>query len=139
MLRLIWLGEINDVGDIAAKAALGSLADRRTSVMAGRSLMAAADAGSRKQYAAYVKANCTALPATAVWDALEKLFPAFLGVGDLLDILSCVDVTATDGGLGLDWHGPKIIDRVHAASDVEAVLTDSSPSSAGESRLMTGN
>jgi hypothetical protein len=123
LLRLIWLGEIKDVGDIAAKAALGSVTDPQTSIVAGRSLMAAADAASKKQYATYVKANCTALPATVVWDALEKLFPAFLGVGDLLDILSRVGVTATDGGLGLDWHGPKIIDRVHTGSDVEAVLT----------------
>jgi hypothetical protein len=123
LLRLIWLGEIKDVGDIAAKAALGALADRRTSIVAGRSLMAAADATSKKQYAAYVKANCTALPATVVWDVLEKLFPAFLGVSDLLDILSRVDVAATDGGLGLDWHGPKLIERVNTASDVEAVLT----------------
>jgi hypothetical protein len=75
LLRLIWLGEINEVGDIAAKAALGSLADRGTSIVASRSLMAAADAASKKQYAAYVKVNCAALPATVVWEALEKLLP----------------------------------------------------------------
>ncbi len=123
LLRVIWLGEIKDVADIAGKVALGSIPDRRTSIVAGRALMAAGDRTSKKQYAAFVKVNCAALPATVVWDALEKLFPVYLGVVDLLDILSRVDITASDGGLGLDWHGPKLLEGINSPTELEAALT----------------
>ncbi len=101
LLRLIWLGEIRVVADIAADVALGPIPDQRTSIVAGRALMAAGDEPLKEQYAAFVKANCTVLPTTALWEALEKLFPAYFGVGDLLNLLSRVDVTASDGGLGI--------------------------------------
>jgi hypothetical protein len=123
-LRVISLGEIKAVADIAAKAALGPpIPDRRTSIVAGRALMAAGDETQKKQYATFVMANCAALPAAVVWDALEKLFPACFGVADLLDIMSRVDVTATDGGLGLDWHGPKLVARMNTPSELEAAVT----------------
>lgn len=123
LLRVIWLGEIKALADIAATVALGPLPDRMTSIVAGRALMATGDESLKKRYAAFVKANCTALPATVVWDALEKLFPRYLAAADFLDILSRVDVTATDGGLGLDWSGPKLLARVKVAPELEAVLT----------------
>jgi hypothetical protein len=37
------------------------------------------------RYAAFVKQNCQTLPTTVVWDAMETLFPAVLGVADTLD------------------------------------------------------
>jgi hypothetical protein len=123
LLRLIWLGEIKAVADIAAKVALGPLPDQRTSIVAGRALMAAGDESLKQQYATFMKANCAALAATVVWDSLEKLFPSYLGVADLLDILSRVDVTASDGALGLDWHGPKLLARMNTPSALEAALT----------------
>jgi hypothetical protein len=123
LLRIIWLGEIKDLADIATKLALGSIVNRRTSIAAGRAVMAAGDETQKKQYADFVKANCAALPETAVWDALDKLFPDCLSVADFLYILSRVDVTASDGGLGLDWHGPKLLERMNTPAALESALT----------------
>jgi hypothetical protein len=123
LLRTIWLGEIKAVADIAAKVALTPVLDRTTSIVAGRALMAAGDEAVKRQYATLVKTNCVTLPATVVWDALAKLFPEYLGVGDLLDILSQVDVTASDGGLGLDRHFPKMLARMNLPRELEATVT----------------
>ena len=122
LMRVVWLGEIKDVSDIVAKAALEPTLDRYTRIVAGRALMASGDEALRRQYSTFVKANCTTLPATVVWDALEKLFPANLSVADFLDILSRVDVTASDGGLGLDWRGPKLFERLKASVEAESML-----------------
>jgi hypothetical protein len=123
LLRIIWLGEIKALADIAAKVALGPVPDRMTSIVAGRALMAAGDEMAKRQYATLVKVNCVTLPATVVWDALAKLFPEYLGVGDLLDILSQVDVTTSDGGLGLDGHFPKMLARMNLRHELEAAVT----------------
>jgi len=70
-----------------------------------------------------VRTNCEALSATVVWEAVETLHPTCLDVDDLLDILSRVDVTASDGGLGLDWYGPKLIGQLKTQRELEKVLT----------------
>jgi hypothetical protein len=123
LLRVIWLGEIKAVADIAADVALGPIPDQRTSIVAGRALMAAGDEPLKEQYAAFVKANCAVLPATVVWETLEKLVPTYFRVADLLDILSRVYVTASDGGLGLEWHVPKVLARMNLPHELEAAVT----------------
>jgi hypothetical protein len=77
---------------------------------------------SKARYGAFVKANCRSLPNTVVWDALEQLFPRHISIDDLLLILSLVDVTDSDGGLGLDWHGPKLIERLSSQADLERLV-----------------
>src|SRR5438477_12335911 len=44
------------------------------------------------------------------------------GVDDIIAILSGVDVTDRDGGLGLEWHGPKLVERFSSRSDLEKLL-----------------
>ena len=83
--------------------------------------MASADETTKVRYGAFVKANCVGLPNTVVWDALEQ-FPNQISIDDLLLILSLVDVTDSDGGLGLDWHGPKLIERISSQADPERLL-----------------
>lgn len=122
LLRVIWLGEIKKCSDLPSKIALGSIPERHTSIVAGRALMVTADDTTKNQYAKYVKANCGKLSATVVWDAIEKLFPRHIAIGDLLIILSLVNVTDRDGGLGLDWHGPKLIERLSSRNDLEHLL-----------------
>jgi hypothetical protein len=84
--------------------------------------MAAADESTKERYGAFVTAKCRSLPNTVVWDGLEQLFPRHIGIGDLLLILFLVDVTDSDGGLGLDWHGPKLIERLSSQADFERLV-----------------
>jgi hypothetical protein len=51
LLRIIWVGEIQTLADIAAKVAPGPVPDRMTSIVAGRALMAAGDEMVKRQYA----------------------------------------------------------------------------------------
>jgi hypothetical protein len=122
LLRVIWLGEIRECSGLSSCIALGPMPDRHTSIVAGRALMATADDATKNQYAKYVKANCRKLSTTVVWDAIEKLFPHHIAIDDLIAILSLVNVTDRDGGLGLDWHGPKLIERLSSPSDLEHLL-----------------
>lgn len=122
LLRVIWLGGINECTDLAKKIVFGPTPERYISIVAGRALMAAADETTKVRYGAFIKANCRSLPNTVVWDALEQLFPRHISIDDLLLILSLVDVTDSDGGLGLDWHGPKLIERLSSQADLERLV-----------------
>jgi hypothetical protein len=119
LLRVIWLGGIKECADLAEKVVFRPAPERHVSIVAGRALMAAADEATKARYGAFIKANCCSLPATVVWDGLEQLFPRHISIDDLLVILSLVDVTDRDGGLGLDWHGPKLIERLSSQADLE--------------------
>ena len=122
LLRVIWLGGIKECSDLTEVAAIGSDRNARLAVFAGRAMMVTADDGGKKRYAEFVKNNCATLPITVVWDAIDQLAPHLLNVDDVLTILSSVDVSNSDGGLGLDWHGPKLIERISSRIDLETLL-----------------
>jgi hypothetical protein len=122
LLRVIWLGGIKECADLADSVVFGPKPERQISIVAGRALMAPADEATKLRYGAFVKANCVGLSNTVVWDALEQLFPKQISIDDLLLILSLVDVADSDSGLGLDWHGPKLIERISSQADLERLL-----------------
>jgi hypothetical protein len=122
LLRVIGLGGIKACADLADKLVFGSKPKRDVSIIAGRALMATGDEATKGRYGAFIKANCVSLPNTVVWDALEQLFPRYIGIRDLLHILSRVDVTDSDGGLGLDWHGPNLVERLTSQADLERLV-----------------
>jgi hypothetical protein len=122
LLRVIWLGGIRECADLAEKIVFGPTPERHLSIVAGRALMVAADKTTKAGYGAFIKANCRSLPNTVVWDGLEQLFPRHISIDDLLLILSLVDVTDRDEGLGLDWHGPKLIERLSSQADLERLV-----------------
>lgn len=123
LLRLVWLGEIRECADLAAEAAANALSSRHDQIVAGRALMATADDGAKRQYAARVVTECASLPPAVVWDAVEALFPPILGVGDLLTILGRVNVADRDGGVGFQWQSPDLIKRVNSPRDLEQLLS----------------
>ena len=122
LLRVVWLGEIRECADLAEAAVFSSNSGRRIAVFAGRAMMATADNAGKKRYATFVKDNCAALSTTIVWDALEGLVPLYLGADEVLSILSCIDPTGRNGGLGLDWHGTRIVERLRSRVDLEKLL-----------------
>ena len=123
LLLMIWLGEIHSCGDLAVGAAFGAHADRYTQIFAGRALMAAGDDADKHRYARYVRDNAGSLLSEIVWDAIETLFPEILSVEDLIAILKVIDVTYRGGGLGLDYHGPKLVERLGSVAQTESLLS----------------
>jgi hypothetical protein len=142
LLRVICLGGIKDCADLANKIVFETKPERRISIVAGGALMAAGDEATKARYAAFIKTNCVSLTKTVVWDALEQFFPRHLGIDDLLHILSRIDVTDSDGGLGLDWHGPKLIERLTSQAELErlvdALLTQLGGTASAGERKETG-
>jgi hypothetical protein len=84
--------------------------------------MATGNHQALSRYAGQVRKNAGKQPATVVWDALATIFPSALTIDDALDILSRIDVTDRDGGLGLDYTGPKLIPKIASAADLETFL-----------------
>jgi hypothetical protein len=120
-LRLIWLGDLKDCADLAMEAAFAH-PDEHTQSCAGRALMAAGDDAAKQRYAAYIRDNCAGLPSSVVWDAVDGLFPRHLDVDTLLSILSRADITDRGSGLGFQWHGPRLIERVESCTELERLL-----------------
>jgi hypothetical protein len=123
LLLMIWLGEIHSCADIAIGAAFGAHADRYTQIFSGRALMAAADTVEKRRYAHYVRDTAGSLLSEVVWDAIETLFPDLLSVEDFVAILRVIDVTHRGGGLGLEYLGPKLVERLGSVAQAESLLS----------------
>jgi hypothetical protein len=122
LLRMMWLGEIRECADLAVEVALSPEADVDVALYAGRALMVLANDDAKRRYADYIRKNCGVLRNTVSWDAFDELFPRFLSVDDLLQVTSQINVADRDGGLGLDWHGPKLVGKLQSTDDLERLL-----------------
>jgi hypothetical protein len=123
LLRMIWLGELDACADLAVGASFGIHSDRYTQVFSGRALMATADVSEKRSYAEYIRDHAASVLTVLVWDAIDSLFPTTLSVADLLLILRTIDVSDRNGGLGLDYLGPTLVDRLSSGACVEELLS----------------
>ena len=122
LLRVIWLGQIEECSDLAAKIALNSTSGRSEALFAGRALMATAAPLIKEQYAHLVIDHAQNLASVVVWNATDELFPHYISADDLLKITGTTDLVDKDGGLGFDWHGPRLVSRISSKADIEKVL-----------------
>jgi hypothetical protein len=122
LLRLIALGGLRACADLATGTAMAAATSRRLRQLAGRAVIAVADAAAKRRYAEFVLSHLTALPNSVIWDAVEGLFPTLLLPDELLTITGSVDLTDADGGLGFEWQGAELVGRVHSKADIEQVL-----------------
>ncbi|KHK86560.1 UNVERIFIED_CONTAM: hypothetical protein LK11_76475, partial [Mumia flava] len=122
VLRLIWLGSIKDCADLAADAALQPIQDNRTSLMAGRALLAAGDDVLRQTYATHIKRDCTSLPSSVVWEGVEGLFPQYIGVDDLAEMLTVVH-QRDEMSYGLSsWAIEKLVENLSSPDDLTRLI-----------------
>jgi hypothetical protein len=124
LLRIVWLGELKECAEQAAAAAFAEYKDAgRTALFAGRALLSTADDNLKRKYAVHIMARLGMDRPAVVWNAVDALFPQLFSVMDLLAILAAVDVTDRDGGGGLEWEGPKLVERIRSPSEIEQLLT----------------
>jgi hypothetical protein len=121
LLWLIWLGQLKDCADLA-EAALYSHQDRRTRIVAGRAIASAGGDAMKQRYVEYIKTHSPALPNAMIVNAIDDLFPKFLSVGDLLDVLQKIDIADADGGLSVEWQAPGWFERLKTRPELEQVL-----------------
>lgn len=122
LLRIAWLGTLRECAALVGEAARDSGLDPLARVFALRALLATGDDHSKKECAEFVLAEYSSLPSVVTREALVQLFPAHLGVDELLTILGSVDITDRQGGLGFAWDGQRLIERLDSASDLERLL-----------------
>jgi hypothetical protein len=119
LLLMIWRGELKSCADLAIAASFGAHGDRYSQIFSGRALLATAADDEKRRYAEYVRDNAGSIPSVLVWDAVEALFPTALSVDDFLLILERIDLTGRSDGLGLDYFGPSLPQRLTSAAQVE--------------------
>lgn len=123
VLRMIWIGKLDECADIAEAASFGQFPDLYTAITAGRALLAAGDDRQRTNYAEYIRQNCALVPATVVWEAVEDLFPRLISVDDLLAILTVVHLGDDEGGgFNLDWHGAELTAKLTSTADLTRLI-----------------
>jgi hypothetical protein len=122
LLQLIWLGEIEACSDLAIEAAYAAGASRIVVILAGRALMVSAPDAEKKRYAAHIKAKAATLPITAVWDGVDKLFPATLPPADFIAVLNSVDLSDGDSIGGLETDGAAWAQRLAQRDDLVALI-----------------
>jgi hypothetical protein len=122
LLRFIWMGRLSACADIAAQAVYEQYEDDYTALFGGRALMAAGDDAAKQGYAAHVIKSFGSIRNAAIWEAIEDLFPKYLGVDDLLFLLANIDVSDRDSGLGLEGNGAGLAKRLPSSSGVQRLL-----------------
>lgn len=122
LLRIMWFGRLTGCSDLATEAAFDDAGSRYRMIMGGRALLGTADDSIKRRYAERILTDCASLPLTAVWDAVDTLFPAVIGVDELLTIIRQVDLADRDGGVGFEWHAPKLIEKITDRETLEHLL-----------------
>jgi hypothetical protein len=108
LLLLIHLGAIRACADIAAEATQAGHTDRYTPIFAGRALLSTGDPAQLRAYLDRLVAEADSVHPSLIWDALEALYPGTATTEDLLELLAKVKRPGDDGGLGLDYYGPRL-------------------------------
>jgi hypothetical protein len=121
LLRIAWLGALQDCASLAQDAAFDASEDSTTRILAGRVVLVAGDEKARREYAEFVLADRSRLPKVMLCDALD-LFPSLIGVNDLLAVVESMHDGDDDSGHGFEWEGPRLVDRLDSASDLERLL-----------------
>ncbi len=123
VLRLIWLGRLRECVGLAEAVSFGRYPDRYTTIISGRVLLGSGDEGLLQAYAEYIKRDCASVVTTAVWEAVEDLFPWLINVDDLLKILASIKLGDDEGGgFSLDWHGKTLVNRLSSAADADRLI-----------------
>jgi hypothetical protein len=122
LLRIMWFGRFTECADLATEAAFDDTGGHYRKIMGGRAVMATGDDSLKRQYAERIVSRCTSLPPTAVWDAIDNLFPAVIGVDELLEIIRQIDLADRDGGGGFEWRSPKLIEKLADKAALERLL-----------------
>jgi hypothetical protein len=123
LMRIAWLGSLKECASLAFDAAFGASLDATTRVFAGRTLLATADEKTKQKYAELVIAERSTLPSKLVSEAMMDLFPRFIGLSDLLATIESLDIANDKAGLGFEWEGPRLADKLDSASDLEQLLS----------------
>jgi hypothetical protein len=123
ILRLIWLGRLRECLDLAEAVSFGRFPDRYTTIISGRALLDSGDVQLLQRYADYIKRDSASIVTTAVWEAVEALFPELINVDDLLNILASIKLGDDEGGgFSLDWHGKTLVERLTTARDADRLI-----------------
>jgi hypothetical protein len=122
LLRIISLGEIAECVDLAADVALSPQSDRRYRILAAKAIGSSGGQPDKRRYVEFVLSNLATLPNRVIWDAIDQFFPVYITVTDLLETTQRIDVTDDDGGLGFEWQGPDLVQRLDAQADIEKLL-----------------
>lgn len=122
LLRLIALGALTECADIASEALSGAYDDQVTLALAGRALMATADATTIAAYADRIRTAGKSLPAQALWEALDQLAPRCFSVDDFLAIVEAMDEAARTGWPGFDHFVSRYAERLRSRADLERLL-----------------
>lgn len=121
LILLIWQGALADCVDIAIEAATSDHSDRYTPIFAGRAVAAIADTARQREFVDHLRAEAARLPAIMIWDALDTLYPAAISLDEMLALVDAARVKDDQGGLGVDYHGPRIAERAPDAAAAEAL------------------
>jgi hypothetical protein len=112
LLRLIWLGQLRGCSDFVSLVAFSVDAPAFEWELAGRALLSIGSVGEKRRYADILLGGAGYRSLAVLWHMLDELFPAIVKTGELIKVLSTVDVASNDGGLGFQWYGAKYLQRI---------------------------
>ena len=112
LLLLIHVGKLTDCADLAVEAVAGGYSDRYTPIFAGRAVLSTGTPDQLQAYARRLVDHASTVHPSLIWDALDELYPRVVSAADFLTLIGSVRGKGSDGGLDIDYHGPRLAARV---------------------------
>lgn len=122
LLRMIDLGRLDGCSAIAAEATSGAYTDRTTLLFGVHALAAVGAEAEKKAFASRIVATATTVEDAVLWEALDGLFPSYLGVDAFIAILRSLG-TNTGGYRNAGWKAPTMVRRLKTKADLESLIS----------------
>ena len=123
LLQLIWLGQLDECGDIAAEASFGAFPDRLTQVFSARALASAGSAADKARYGAFLSERRSDIDSEVFWEGAEDFFPAHFDARAFAEAIADPVLRAKSSAEDLSRRAGSIAARIEDAAGAEAALT----------------
>ncbi|MER9836171.1 hypothetical protein NKJ28_14480 [Mesorhizobium sp. M0145] len=121
ILNMIDAGRLSDAVDIARIAVNGEFSDITTLVLGTRALGVVGEPSDLASLAKEVLANSSSTDPTAVWEALDVLWPRHLSVDGFLSLIQELKKKG-DRAEQFGWRGKGLIERLESRSGLKALV-----------------
>ena len=122
LLRMITEGRLRDCASIAFEAGAEASADPVSRTLAVHAIAEVGDDALRARYGVFLRREAHAFDPEFLWAAISLLLPMAVTVDDLLALLPKLLENERVAGRGLDYHGPKLAEKIERFEDAKKLL-----------------
>jgi DNA-binding transcriptional regulator YiaG len=124
LVHIIWIGNFSDCADLVESTLIEADEDEVTKVILGRALLSVGRPEAKARYAKRMLQDAPQLDKYTLWEALVELFPSYISLVELIEVLK--RLARDNAGLAdaLDENGAKLVEQLTSRADLTVLLKE---------------